>query len=83
MNLFLHITLVLVVYLGIWVLNPYVFKGKTLSLLCNIQLLCLGFKYLTLNSNAQCITILPTYLQFTMMLAVAVAGVPTPLLAMH
>ena len=83
MNLFLHITLVLVVYLGIWVLNPYVFKGKTLSLLCNIQLLCLGFKYLTLNSNAQCITILPTYLQFTIMLAVAVAGVPTPLLAMH
>ena len=42
-----------------------------------------GEKYLTLNSNAQCITILPTYLQFTMMLAVAVAGVSTPLLAMH
>ena len=42
-----------------------------------------GEKYSTSNSNAQCITILPTYLQFTMMLAVAVAGVPTPLLAMH
>ena len=39
--------------------------------------------YSTSNSNAQCISILPTYLQFTMMLAVAVAGVPTPLLAMH
>ena len=42
-----------------------------------------GEKYSTSNSNAQSITILPTYLQFTMMLAVAVAGVPTPLLAMH
>lgn len=37
-------------------------------------------KYLTPISNAQCITILPTYLQFIMMLAVAVAGVPTTLL---
>ena len=42
-----------------------------------------GGKYSTLNSNAHCITILPTYLQFTMILAVAVAGVPTPSLAMH
>ena len=33
--------------------------------------------------NTQRITILPSYLQFTMMLAVAVAAVPTPLLAMH
>ena len=42
-----------------------------------------GEKHSTSNSNAHCITILPTYLQFTMMLAVAAAGVPTPLLAMH
>ena len=42
-----------------------------------------GKKYLTSNSNAQRITILPLYLQFTTMLAVAIAGVPTPLLAMH
>ena len=42
-----------------------------------------GEKYSTTNNNTQRITILPSYLQFTMMLAVAVAGVPTPLLAMH
>ena len=40
-------------------------------------------KYSTTNNNTQRITILPSYLQFTMMLAVAVAAVPTPLLAMH
>ena len=28
-------------------------------------------------------TVLPTYLQFTVMLAVAIVGFPTPLLAMH
>ena len=42
-----------------------------------------GQKYSKSNNNTQRITILPSYLQFTMMLAVAAAGVPTPLLAMH
>ena len=42
-----------------------------------------GEKYSTTNNNTQRITILPSYLQFIMMLAVAIAGVPTPLLAMH
>ena len=51
--------------------------------ICELRRHQKGEKYSTSNSNAQSITILPTYLQFTMMLAVAVAGVPTPLLAMH
>ena len=51
--------------------------------ICELRRHQKGEKNSTSNSNAQSITILPTYLQFTMMLAVAVAGVPTPLLAMH
>ena len=51
--------------------------------ICELRRHQKGEKYSTSNSNVQSITILPTYLQFTMMLAVAVAGVPTPLLAMH
>ena len=51
--------------------------------LCELRRHQKGEKYSTSNSNAQRITILTTYLQFTMMLAVAVAGVSTPLLAMH
>ena len=51
--------------------------------ICELRRHQKGEKYSTSNSNVQSITILTTYLQFTMMLAVAVAGVPTPLLAMH
>ena len=48
--------------------------------ICELRRHQKGEKYSTSNGNVQSITILPTYLQFTMMLAVAVAGVPTPLI---